>query len=117
MTGTIVFVIICNLLITAVALYVARTVWQLRRTLASVTQTINEVECNVYNVLHPAPEAITKGKNGIHNLTELYQSKQIQIQKIRQVLSLIAVIYRLSNQNKSKPWYKLRKKVKKKQRY
>jgi hypothetical protein len=114
--ATIAFVIIVNLLITAIALYLARTIWQLRRTLAGVTQTLSEVENSVYNVLHPAPEAITKGQTSINNLKTAYQSKQIQLQQIRQILTLTALIYRIGGQRKDGSWGKLGKKNKKKPR-
>jgi hypothetical protein len=114
--ATIVFVIICNLLITAIAFYLVRTIWQLRRTLAGITQTLSELEGSVYNILHPAPKAIITGKTSIHNLKAVYQSKQVQMQQIRQILTLTALIYRIGGQKKNSSWGKLGKKNKKKQR-
>jgi uncharacterized protein YoxC len=114
MSGTIVFVIICNISIAAIAIFVAQKIWQLRRTLAGVAQTLNDVERSVYNILHPAPEAIAKGQTGIYNLKLAYQSKQAQIQQIRQFVTLIGSIYSLGVGKKRNSGGKLKKKRKKK---
>jgi hypothetical protein len=114
MNGTIVFVIICNISIAAITLFVARKIWQLRHALAGIAQTLNDVERSVYNVLHPAPEAIFKGQIGIYNLKLAYQSKQAQIQQIRQFLTLIASIYSLGMGKTRNSWGRPRNKSQKK---
>jgi hypothetical protein len=86
----------------------------LRRTLAGVAQTLNDLEQSVYNVLHPAPEAIVKGQTGIYNLKLAYQSKQAQIQQIRQFVTLIASIYSLGAGKTRNSWGRSRSKSQKK---
>jgi hypothetical protein len=111
---TIVFVIIFNLLLTGMNCFLIVKVWQLRQTLGGVTQTLSNLDRDIYNIFHPAPPIIDRGQAGIHNLREVCQKKQRQIEQIQQILTLTALIYRIGTSKKGNRWSRLVKKNKKK---
>ncbi|HEY9632997.1 MAG TPA: hypothetical protein V6D14_06310 [Coleofasciculaceae cyanobacterium] len=85
-------VVILNVLISLLCLYVAWQVWNLRRTLAATTVAMTIVERNTYAVLHGAPQAISQGQVGVHGLRDRYQQLELQLQKLQQVLTFLALI-------------------------
>ncbi len=96
------FVFICNLLIALVNLYIAWRIWQLRRMLAKVAETLTSVERRIHSVLYPAPEVIVKGKKGTYSLRESYRKLELQLQKVEQILLLLSLGYKIW-QRQSKP--------------
>ena len=87
-------VVVINLFITLVNIYLAVKIWQLRRQLKRTTKTLIKCEKRIYLVLSPAPQFIVQGQKNIDNLRHSYQSLQFQLQKIRQLLWLLSLIYR-----------------------
>lgn len=85
-------VVVLNVLISLLCLYVAWQVWNLRRTLAAVTEVLNNAERSTYLVLHGAPQAISQGQLGVHGLRESYQQLDLQLQKVQQVLALLGLL-------------------------
>lgn len=85
----VVVVLICNGVIGLVCLLVAWQVWKLKSQIAQVTETLVWLEQAIYDIFHPAPEAILKGQIGIHQLRQSYQGLEPQIQRLRQVLTLL----------------------------
>ncbi len=85
------FVFICNLLIALVNLYIAWRIWQLRRMLAKVAETLTSVERRIHSVLYPAPEVIVKGKKGTYSLRERYRKLELQLQKVEQILLILSL--------------------------
>jgi uncharacterized protein YhhL (DUF1145 family) len=83
-------VLITNAFLALICLWVAWKIWQLRRTLARVTDTLLYVEQVVYQVLHSAPTAILKGQTGSQALQQQYQNLQIQLQRLQQILALVS---------------------------
>ena len=71
--------------------YVAWQVWNLRRVLANVADTLISVERNTYAVLHGAPNAIIKGQRGTRQLRKQYRQLQTQLQRAEQVLGLLSL--------------------------
>lgn len=84
-------VLIVNALIALLCLYVAWQVWNLRRVLANVADTLISVERNTYAVLHGAPNAIIKGHRGTRQLRKQYRQLQTQLQRAEQVLGLLSL--------------------------
>lgn len=84
-------VLVLNALIALLCLYVAWQVWKLRRVLASVADTLISVERSTYAVLHGAPIAIAKGKQGTHKLRQQYRQLESQLQRAEQVLGLLSL--------------------------
>ena len=88
------FVVVINLFITLVNIYLAVKIWQLTRQLKRTTKTLIKCEKRIHSVLSPAPQFILQGQKKIDNLRQGYQLLQLQLQKIRQLLWLLSLIYR-----------------------
>src|SRR4028118_543837 len=85
-------VVVLNVLISLLCLYVAWQVWNLRRALAAAADVLTLAERNTHVVLDGAPEAISQGQLGIHGARESYQKLKLQLQKIRQVLTILGLV-------------------------
>ena len=88
------FVVVINLFITLVNIYLAVKIWQLRRQLKRTTKTLIRCEKRIHSVLSSAPQVILQKQKNIDNLGQGYQLLQLQLQKIRQLLWLLSLIYR-----------------------
>ena len=84
-------VVVLNGLIGLACLLVAWQFWQLKRRLASVTETLMSLQHTIYNIFHPAPGYIYKGQTGIAKLRRNYQQLQPQLQRLEQILGLISL--------------------------
>lgn len=82
-------VVMINMLISLMLLYVAWQVWKLKQKLAKIADRLIAAERSTYVVLHGAGEAIYKSQGNIHNLRRKNQPQQLQIQRVRQILSLL----------------------------
>jgi hypothetical protein len=110
MSGTVNLVVAINLLLALGGLYLATWLWQLRRSLAQVSQTLDEAERNTYNALHGAPEAIAQGQIGTRELRQQLQRSGSQLRRLRQVVGLIATVRNLGGRRSSaKPVAKVSK--------
>ncbi len=83
-------VVVINMLTSLTLFYVAWRVWLLKRRLANIADILSVAERNTHAVLHQAPAAIHLGQRNIHNLRQGNQPKQVQIQQVRQIFSLLA---------------------------
>jgi hypothetical protein len=97
MSGTVNLVVAINLLLALGGFYLAMWLWQLRRSLAQVSQTLDEAERNTYNALHGAPEAIAQGQIGTRELRQQLQRSGAQLRRLRQVVGLIATVRNLGS--------------------
>ncbi|MDJ0687989.1 MAG: hypothetical protein QNJ41_05735 [Xenococcaceae cyanobacterium MO_188.B32] len=88
------FVVVTNLFITLVNIYLAVKIMQLTRQLKRTTNTLIKCEKRIHSVLSLAPQFILPGQKNIDNLRQGYQLLQLQLQKIRQLLWLLSLIYR-----------------------
>lgn len=84
-------VVVINTLIALILFYVAWRVRQLRWQLMRIADTLIAVERSTHAVLHGAPNAIYRGQQGIHKLGQGNEPLQLQIQRVRQVLSLLGL--------------------------
>jgi hypothetical protein len=95
MSGTVSWVVAINLLLALGGFYLAMWLWQLRRSLAQVSHSLDEAERNTYNALHGAPEAIAQGQIGTRELRDQLQRSGSQLRRLRQVVGLIATVRNL----------------------
>lgn len=95
-----VFVIICNLLLTLFNIYLIVCLWRLRRTLVRVTKTLNFVERRIHNIFYPAPEFVMKGQQGSTNLRYSYQKLLIQVERLQKFVTVINLGLRLWRRQK-----------------
>lgn len=84
-------VLILNLLIAGLCWYVVWRVWQLRHALSRVTNALIVAERSTHRVLYQAPEAILRGQSNTYQLRYQYQQVLLQIQKVRQILTLLGL--------------------------
>ena len=84
-------VLIGNALIALICLGVAWQLWQLKKQLAAVADTLLDVEAAVHNTLYGAPKAIMSGQVGIRQLRQNYQGLKPQLQRARQAIALLSL--------------------------
>lgn len=84
-------VVIFNLIIAAILLYVARRVWLIRLKLRRINNKLIAIERGIQVALSSTPNAIYRGQMGIYQLKQGNEPLQLQIQRMRQVLSLLTI--------------------------
>ncbi|UKO99520.1 hypothetical protein [Nostoc sp. UHCC 0870] len=82
-------VVVINTLISLMLLYVAWRVWQLKQKIAFIGDRLTEYERCTHDLLYKAPENIYLGQNSIQQLRQSNQVLQLQIQQIRQIISIL----------------------------
>ncbi|MEH1924776.1 hypothetical protein [Nostoc sp.] len=85
----IILVILVNTLISVILLYVAWRVCQLKQQLAYIADRLTAYESCTHTALNKAPENIYLSQQNIYNLRQRNQALQIQIQQVRQIISLL----------------------------
>lgn len=84
-------VLVINTLIALGCWLAVWQLWQLRRRIRKVSDTLNSVEKLTDAILHGAPKAILKGQSGTRSLRSQYQQLDPQVQRVRQVLQLLSL--------------------------
>jgi len=82
-------VVVFNTAISVILLYIAWRVWQLKRLIAFIADRLIDYERCSHDLLYKAPDNIYLGQQNLQNLRLSNQSLQIQIQQVRQILSLL----------------------------
>jgi hypothetical protein len=85
----VIVVVLFNTLISLILLYVAWQVWKLKHKLAIVADKLAAYERCSHAVLYTAPEKIYTAQQNIHNLRQGNQKLEVQIQQVRQIVSLL----------------------------
>jgi len=85
----VILVIVINTLISLILLYVAWRVWQLKQQLAYIADRLTAYESCTHAALNKAPENIYLSQDNIYNLRQKNQALQMQIQQVRQIISLL----------------------------
>ncbi|MEH1934885.1 MAG: hypothetical protein V7L14_14570 [Nostoc sp.] len=85
----VILVILVNILISLILLYVAWRVWQLKQQLAYIADRLTVYESCTHAALNKAPENIYFSQENIYKLRQKNQVLQMQIQQIRQIISLL----------------------------
>lgn len=91
----IIIVITLNLIITIFNLYLVVKLWQLRKLLALITKALINCENYLYYVLLITPKVLQKEQNNIYHWRQNYQLWQLQLQKIKQIITLLNLLYRI----------------------
>jgi hypothetical protein len=87
----VVTIVIINVLIASILLYIARRIWLLRQRIQRINNTLIAVNRSAGAALAGTPNAIYQGQMGIYQLKQRNEPLQIQIQRVRQVLSLLSI--------------------------
>ena len=91
----IVIVITLNLTIAIFNLYLVVKLWQLRKLLILITKAIINCENYLYYVLLITPQILQKEQANIYHWRQNYQLWQLQLQKIKQIITLLNWLYRI----------------------
>jgi hypothetical protein len=83
------FVVVINTLISFLLFYVAWRVWKLKQQLRLITDKLTNYESCSHAFLYTAPEKIYFVQQNIHNLRQGNQRLELQIQQLRQIISLL----------------------------
>ena len=85
----VILVVAINTLISLVLFYVAWRVWKLKQLLRIITDRLSYYESCSHTLLYAAPEKISSAQQSIYNLRQKNQRLEVQIQQIRQIVSLL----------------------------
>lgn len=85
----VILVILINTLISLILFYVAWRVSQLKQQLAYIADRLTAYESCTHAALNKAPENIYLSQDNIYNLRQKNQALQMQIQQVRQIISLV----------------------------
>ncbi|MBD2458704.1 hypothetical protein H6G80_32160 [Nostoc sp. FACHB-87] len=89
-------VVIINTLISLLLFYVAWQIWQIKGRIAWITDRLTAYEQCSQNLLSQAPQNLDISQQNIRNLRLGNQSLQLQLQQVRQIVSLLLLGQRLS---------------------
>ena len=87
----VVTIVIINVLIASILLYVARRLWLLRQKFQRINNKLIAINRSAGAALAGTPNAIYKGQMGLSQLKQRNEPLQVQILRVRQVLSLLSV--------------------------
>jgi hypothetical protein len=82
-------VVLFNILLSLILLYAAWQMCQLKHKLRTIADRLNTYEQATHAVLSTAPVNIYTGQQQIYNLRQKNQNLKLQIQQVRQILSLL----------------------------
>jgi hypothetical protein len=88
-------VIVINILISLMLFYAAWRLWRLRKLLGNAANALSAAERSTNAVLSKAPDFLHVRQSNISNLRLRNQVLELQIQQIRQLLSLLLFAYQL----------------------
>ena len=87
----VVTIVIINVLIASILLYIARRLWLLRQKFQRINNKLIAINRSAGAALAGTPNAIYKGQMGLSQLKQRNEPLQVQILRVRQVLSLLSV--------------------------
>ena len=87
----VVTIVIINVVIASILLYVARRLWLLRQRFQRLNNKLIAINRSAGAALAGTPNAIYKGRMGLSQLKQRNEPLQVQILRVRQVLSLLSV--------------------------
>jgi hypothetical protein len=87
-------VVAINLILSALLLYLARRIWHIRQRLTRIADTLIAIERCTHSLLRDAPEIIYCGQDSIYRLRQGSEPVQLQLQQLRQTLSLLVIGWR-----------------------
>ena len=90
-------VVAINLILSALLCYLAQRIWQIRRKLARTADRLIAIERCTHSLLSDAPEIIYCGQDSIYRLRQSGEPLQLQLQQLRQAISLLVIGWRTWN--------------------
>lgn len=84
-------IVVINTLLALVLFFVAWQLRRLRRWLARTADRLSVYERSSHAALRGTPDAIYIGQQGIHKLRQGNQPPSIELQRVRQVLTLLGL--------------------------
>ncbi len=90
-----VFVIICNLLLTLLNLYVLKCLWDWRQKLKATHLILENIVIQSHGMLATAPERVLTSQRTTIALKKNYQQRVIYLQQVKQLLLLLSFILNL----------------------
>lgn len=84
-------VVVSNGFIGLLCLLTAWRLWQLKQRLAKAADKLLMFERSVHRLLNQAPDTISKGHSGLHQLRTNYQRLERQWQRVQQALALLSL--------------------------
>ena len=91
----IVLTILINFLITIFNFYLVLRLWQFRRLLKLLTSALDNCESYLTQVFILSPKILAKQQASIYLFRQQYQLLQLQLLKIKQLLTLLNWLYSL----------------------
>lgn len=85
----IIIVVVINTLISLMLLYLAWVLWQLKQKIAFVGDRLTDYERCSYELLYKAPENLYLAQTGVQQLRQGNQTLQLQLQQLRQIVSIL----------------------------
>ncbi|MBW4452436.1 MAG: hypothetical protein KME55_06935 [Nostoc indistinguendum CM1-VF10] len=85
----VILVILVNTLISLILIYLAWRMWQIKQQLAYIADRLTAYENCTHVALNKAPENIYISHDNIYKLRQKNQVLQMQIQQVRQIISLL----------------------------
>ena len=82
-------VVVINTIISLLLFYIAWRVWKLKQWIGCIADKLNAYERHTHAVLYKAPENIEISQQKIYSLRQGNEKLQVQIQQVRQIISLL----------------------------
>ncbi|MBE9050490.1 hypothetical protein IQ243_08715 [Nostocales cyanobacterium LEGE 11386] len=82
-------VVVINTLISLILLYVAWQVWKLKQRIGRIADKLTVYEHVTHAALYQAPKNIDASQQQIRHLRQSNQGLQVQIQQVRQIITLL----------------------------
>jgi uncharacterized protein YoxC len=90
----VIFVVICNLLITLLNIYILTKILRWRKNLATAARTLTMVEKRVHAVLEPAPKFVSKGEKGTNYLHYQIKKLEFELEQLQKLGAVFGLGYR-----------------------
>ena len=90
----IILIVFINVAITLLNIYLAIKIWQLKQVVKRITTLFINCEVYVRTLLYVAYPVIYQSKSKIHFFKTRYQTIQLQIKKIQEIIILLNWSYR-----------------------
>ena len=82
-------VVVINTLMSGILLYVAWRIWKLKQRIGRIADRLTAYERCSHALLDQAPENIYINQQSLYYLGQRNQALQVQIQQVRQIVSLL----------------------------
>ncbi|WP_119259545.1 hypothetical protein [cyanobacterium endosymbiont of Rhopalodia gibberula] len=84
-----IFVVVCNFLLTILNFYIAFRLWKVNRILVKITKISTKIERNTNYILEQVSVVIMSRQLQTYQIRQLYQELTWKLQKLQQSIQLI----------------------------